>query len=587
MRRLFAFLQRQRLPIGEADATLLERFRLHREELAFQELLRRHGPLVWGICRRGLANPLDAEDAFQAVFVVLIRRAGRIDAGTPLGPWLCRTAVWTVNNLRRRNQHRRSAELPTEHAATEVSGHYELYEMLAELPEKYRSAIVLCHLQGWSRREAAVELGIPEGTLSANLNRGLNRLKARFTTDPVPPLAVLAVATLPGSLQSQTFQSVTAYLISAGLSPTILELSQGVLRMFWIKKAIAGLMLSAGLTVGVIGWSLTPGGNAAMAQADDKKAENRDEENLKMLRDAERAAEARLKVTEAIYEKEKAEAKRASEIYRLAVQATTELRALEAERQQAADDRIEITAADNQGWAGNYSYAEYKNGKRQLYAVLGYPEDMTVLLKRCLADPNAPKKIVVNTEGLHPKGPPKTDEMDADLAFIEAIRLGGVKTVYFNGYVTSIVQYPHQRGDGKVNMIPFFTQPVLKRSKKFIDLTELFPGCEKYYNHKEKPFEDIYSYSKQVSIFVAIPDNKNRIQISHTAEAKLKVGNVLPVYSRVMKSGERTLKTEAYLKIVEIKDGTAWAEDVTKEIDSSIKQPFIHEAFWLGFPMKK
>ncbi|MGL4422514.1 MAG: RNA polymerase sigma factor, partial [Gemmataceae bacterium] len=90
----FLQLLRRTCANGEADATLLERFRRTRDDAAFEELLRRHGPLVWGVCRRGLSNPVDAEDAFQAVFVVLIQRAARIPPNRPLGPWLCRTAVW-------------------------------------------------------------------------------------------------------------------------------------------------------------------------------------------------------------------------------------------------------------------------------------------------------------------------------------------------------------------------------------------------------------------------------------------------------------------------------------------------------------
>src|SRR5687768_6752514 len=187
MSRLAAAICRQ-LPPTDArpDGELLAAF-LADDEPAFAELLHRHGPMVWGVCRRTLPDPADAEDAFQAAFLVLVRRANRLAGRATVGPWLYKVAAWTARNLRRRNARRLARRVPLspatadpthdpEHAALRL----DLDAALLGLPEKYRSALVLCHLQGWSRRDAAERLGCPEGTLSSLLSRGLAKLRARL-----------------------------------------------------------------------------------------------------------------------------------------------------------------------------------------------------------------------------------------------------------------------------------------------------------------------------------------------------------------------------------------------------------------------
>jgi len=97
-----------------ADGPLLAAFADHRDEPAFAELVRRHGPLVWGACRRALPDPADAEDAFQATFLVLVRRARRLTGAATVGPWLLKVAVLTARNARRKNARRlaRTGPLP-------------------------------------------------------------------------------------------------------------------------------------------------------------------------------------------------------------------------------------------------------------------------------------------------------------------------------------------------------------------------------------------------------------------------------------------------------------------------------------------
>lgn len=239
------------------DRNLLDRFLAARDEAAFTELVRRYGPVVWGACCRCLANLQDAEDAFQATFLVLLRRATRLPADTPLGPWLYRVAVMTARNVRRGNRRRAAVSGPMEHEVPATGSepstdHLDLDAALLALPERDRVPLVLCHLQGLTRREAAAQLGCPEGTLSARLNRALRRLRSRLGASYPAVLAGAAVA-VPTGLASATVRAAMIYSTSsataAGVSTAVVDLTDGVLRMFWMKK----VMTAAVLAVLVIG----------------------------------------------------------------------------------------------------------------------------------------------------------------------------------------------------------------------------------------------------------------------------------------------------------------------------------------------
>jgi RNA polymerase sigma-70 factor (ECF subfamily) len=157
---------------GLTDGQLLETFVTRRDEAAFEALLVRHGPMVLGVCRRVLRHEQDAEDAFQATFLVLARKAGSLRSRELLPNWLYGVAHRTALKALSMNVRRRARDREAQHSTwSEVSavGAWEerlqcLDAELSRLPEKYRAPVVLCELEGKSRKEAARLLGLPEGT---------------------------------------------------------------------------------------------------------------------------------------------------------------------------------------------------------------------------------------------------------------------------------------------------------------------------------------------------------------------------------------------------------------------------------------
>jgi len=273
MDRLFEFLRvRLTLPVDVTDRNLLDHFLATRDEAAFTELVRRYAPLVWGVCRRRFTDH-DAEDAFLATFLVLLRRATRLGSDVPLGPWLHQVAVMTARNMARGNRRRAAVSGPLEHdvAAPEAGLPVERFDLdaaLLALPERDRAAIVLCHLQGLSRREAAAQLGCPEGTLSARLSRALDRLRVRLGDVPAVLAAAGAIA-LPSGLSATMVRIgiiyTTSNLTAAGVSPAVVGITERMLRMFWIKKLTAGLAFAAIVAGGLIVCLAVHPGNFASA----------------------------------------------------------------------------------------------------------------------------------------------------------------------------------------------------------------------------------------------------------------------------------------------------------------------------------
>jgi RNA polymerase sigma factor (sigma-70 family) len=244
------------------DGDLLDGFLTRNLEADFAELVCRYSSMVWGVCRRNLPDHADAEDAFQTVFLVLVRRGKKLIGAPTIGPWLPRVAVWTTRNLRRRNAHRISRQvsldenLPATPNDRDLS--LDLDDALLALPEKFRASIILCHLMGLSRAEAATMLGCPEGTLSAWLSRALAKLRKKLgDLDPTRTLGIVAVA--PAGLSVSVVDAAAAFQATgttAALSSSLHPLVKGVLQMFWVKKATAATValfavFALGVGVGV------------------------------------------------------------------------------------------------------------------------------------------------------------------------------------------------------------------------------------------------------------------------------------------------------------------------------------------------
>ncbi len=172
------------------DGQLLERFSTGRgeaAELAFAALVERHGAMVLRVCRAQLGNPHDTQDAFQATFLILVKKARGLWVRDSLGPWLHQVALRTAlcaraAAARRRRHERRSAEMAASHEGQEDRAGPELEQVLHQeinrLPECYRAAIVLCDLQGYTCEEAARRMGRPVGTVKCWRFRGRERLRA-------------------------------------------------------------------------------------------------------------------------------------------------------------------------------------------------------------------------------------------------------------------------------------------------------------------------------------------------------------------------------------------------------------------------
>jgi RNA polymerase sigma factor (sigma-70 family) len=190
-----AELARAELGVGQ----LLDRFVPQRDDEAYAAVVRRHGPMVLAVCRRLLRNPADADDAFQAAFLVLARKAGSLSTRSMLASWLHGVAFNTARRLRRANGRRANRERPLSDSPEPVAASVDvsdellviLDEELARLPERYRATIVLCDLEGLTRKEAAQQLQCPEGTVAGRLARARTLLAARLASRGVAPSAGL------------------------------------------------------------------------------------------------------------------------------------------------------------------------------------------------------------------------------------------------------------------------------------------------------------------------------------------------------------------------------------------------------------
>jgi RNA polymerase sigma factor (sigma-70 family) len=170
------------------DSYLLERFLVGRDDTAFRALVDRHGPMVLGVCAQLLDSRQDAEDAFQATFLTLARRAGTIHRCDSIAPWLHRVAVRVALRSRAKTEKYRTLrpahpEPADEHGRETLSEHDRqvLREEMDRLPERFRSPLVLCYFEGKTNEEAARQLHCPVGTVKGRLWRAREMLRGRLT----------------------------------------------------------------------------------------------------------------------------------------------------------------------------------------------------------------------------------------------------------------------------------------------------------------------------------------------------------------------------------------------------------------------
>jgi RNA polymerase sigma factor (sigma-70 family) len=254
------------------DRQLLELYQARRDEvaeLAFAVLVKRHGPMVLGVCRRMLPDPEDAADAFQATFLILVQRAAVVRVTDSLGRWLRgvsrRVALQARAASARRRRRERAGGLAEaavpepERARNELLA--ALDEEVARLPEKYQRAVVLCDLGGMTHQAAADQLGCPVGTIESRLSRGREMLRRRLSRRGLTPAALgvalaarSALAGVPCGLSQATCAAAVrlsaGVTIPAGLvSESVQNLVKGAERAMAISrlKVAAGFLMAAGV----------------------------------------------------------------------------------------------------------------------------------------------------------------------------------------------------------------------------------------------------------------------------------------------------------------------------------------------------
>jgi RNA polymerase sigma factor (sigma-70 family) len=284
----------QRGDAGSTDGQLLESYLRGREEAAFAALVHRHGAMVWGVCRRVLRNHQDAEDAFQATFLVLVRKAASIMSKELVANWLYGVAHQTALKARATTAKRGTREQQMAAMPEPAAPHQPVWnevqplldQELSRLPDKYRAVIVLSDLEGKTRKEVAQQLKLHDGTVASRLATARAMLAKRLARRGVvlsggALAAVLAQnaasARVPLPVASITIKAASLFAagqatVAGGISLTAVALAEGVLKtMLWTKLK----MVCAVLAVAI----LSAGAAALMQQAGASRERERPEQN--------------------------------------------------------------------------------------------------------------------------------------------------------------------------------------------------------------------------------------------------------------------------------------------------------------------
>ncbi len=257
----------------QPDRDLLARFVCDRDEAAFATLVHRHGPMVYGVCRRLLGNSADADDASQAVFLVLVNRANALTHLPALGGWLHEVAVRVGRKARtafgrQRKHERRAAQARTEPVCDPPPDDPPAWldRELAALPGRYREPIVMCLIQERPRAEVAAELGIPVGTLASRLDTARKRLAERLARHRLPLALAGLLVPMPAGLEAATVNRA-----ADGTGAAIHQLANEVTKTMFLNTKCA-----AALTVGVLaaigGLLLAAGGSEPPVAPPDDRA---------------------------------------------------------------------------------------------------------------------------------------------------------------------------------------------------------------------------------------------------------------------------------------------------------------------------
>jgi RNA polymerase sigma factor (sigma-70 family) len=266
--------------IALSDSQLLHRFVASSDETAFAVLVQRHGPLVLGICSRLLQHEQDAEDAFQATFLVLASKAETIRRRTSLASWLHGVAERVARKARRTQARRRERAMPLPEVATPEATpdlfwrdlRLVLDQEIARLPERYREPFVLCYLQGQTNAEAAQLLGCPKGTVLSRLARARAHLARRLRTrDIALPAAALTTVltgdTLCAAVSSKLADSTaglatllkTGQALPASASSQVFALTTGgMTKMSWTKTSVVVATVLTGALLTTTLWGQRP-----------------------------------------------------------------------------------------------------------------------------------------------------------------------------------------------------------------------------------------------------------------------------------------------------------------------------------------
>ncbi len=257
---------------GLGEGELLERFLSQRDETAFEEILARHGPMVLGICRRWLSDPHEVDDAFQAVFLILVRKAAALRDRNSLSAWLYGVSLRVArrarqNIARRRVREHQDAEAlamsqATEHRPADHETLLILDEEIRRLPEKQQAAIVLCLVQGKTHEAAAAELGCPLGTIKSRVATGRATLAGRLTRCGLAPSVALATASLTDRLLAASIpQELIRQTLDAALRLALSRTIRGAVIAASVQKLVEGVLAtmryarakSIGMVLAVVG----------------------------------------------------------------------------------------------------------------------------------------------------------------------------------------------------------------------------------------------------------------------------------------------------------------------------------------------